>query len=305
MRNSWGRGMYTCGMQERGFFGRVWNALGVFILVFLATGAALGVGALGVLWFLGEEVLGGRTSAEAWAPAFDCNVVGIAVRGPIVIASDTIPAEDCVNGCPVVTASDDVLEYLRTASENDAIKGVILDIESGGGYPVPSEEIANAVAEVGKPSVAWVRQIAASGAYWIASAADTIVASPNSDVGSIGVSMSYLDYSGQNEEDGLNFNSLSSGKFKDTGSPDKPLTDEERTLLERDIKITHANFVAAVAANRGLTVEQVQAMADGSTMLGAMAQGSGLVDALGGQSEAYAALATAIGEEPVICWAGI
>ncbi|HYF29291.1 MAG TPA: signal peptide peptidase SppA, partial [Candidatus Paceibacterota bacterium] len=204
-----------------------------------------------------------------------------------------------------VTASDEVIEYLRTARENETIKGVLLDIESAGGYPVPSEEIAQAVAGVGKPSVAWLRQVAASGAYWVASAADTVVASANSDVGSIGVSMSYLDYAAQNETDGLTFNSLASGKFKDSGSPDKELTEEERALFERDITIMHDNFVSAIATNRNLPKETVSALADGSTMLGAMAKEQGLVDQLGGQTEAYAALEAAIGEKPVICWAGL
>ena len=292
-------------MNPPSWASRIWGTIGVFVLVFLATGAAMAVAAIGAVWWLGEDVLGGRTYAETWTPALGCNVVGIAVRGPIVVSGDSLRAEDCVDGCPVVTASDEVIEYLRTARENETIKGVLLDIESAGGYPVPSEEIAQAVAGVGKPSVAWLRQVAASGAYWVASAADTVVASANSDVGSIGVSMSYLDYAAQNETDGLTFNSLASGKFKDSGSPDKELTEEERALFERDITIMHDNFVSAIATNRNLPKETVSALADGSTMLGAMAKEQGLVDQLGGQTEAYAALEAAIGEKPVICWAGL
>ena len=276
------------------------KALGLLGIVFGGCLLAMvTLGGVGLL-LLGEDVLGGRTYAETWTPSLGCNVVGIAVRGEIGITSD------CTDeGCYVTTASDDILEYLKTAREDDSIQAILIDIDSPGGGPVASEEIANAIKATGKPTVAWVRQYAASGAYWIASAADTIVASPNSDVGSIGVSMSYLDATNANEQDGLTFNSLSTGRYKDTGSPDKPLTDDEKALLERDLYITHENFIAAIAENRGLSLEVVSELADGSTMLGKMALNNGLIDTLGGQEEAYGILRDAIGEEPEVCWGGL
>lgn len=276
------------------------KALGLLGIVFGGCLLAMvTLGGVGLL-LLGEDMLGGRTYAETWIPSLGCNVVGIAVRGEIGITSD------CTDeGCYVTTASDDILEYLKTAREDDSIQAILIDIDSPGGGPVASEEIANAIKATGKPTVAWVRQYAASGAYWIASAADTIVASLNSDVGSIGVSMSYLDATNANEQDGLTFNSLSTGRYKDTGSPDKPLTDDEKALLERDLYITHENFIAAIAENRGLSLEVVSELADGSTMLGRMALESGLIDMLGGQEEAYGVLAETIGEEPEVCWGGL
>lgn len=282
------------------------RALGLFGLVFGACLAAmLALGGF-VLYLLGgEEALGGRTAAEAWQPGLGCNVVGIAVRGTITVSPYGVAPEDCANGCPAVTASDDVIEYLRTAGEDPRIKAILLDIDSPGGEPVASEEIAAALQATGKPTVAWVRQTAASGAYWIASAADTVVASANSDLGSIGASMSYLDNVSQNEKEGLHFNSLSSAKFKDSGSPDKPLTDEDIALFQRDVAITHQNFVQAVAANRSLSEDAVSALADGSTMLGRMALDNGLIDRIGGQAEAYGALREAAGEDPEICWGGL
>lgn len=279
--------------------------LGQFGLSFAGSFMAMVLLGLGALFLLGDESLGGRTDAEAWVPAYGCNVVGIAVRGPISVSGYGYAEEECMDGCPAETISDEVIEYIHAASEDDAIKAILLDIDSGGGEPVASEEIATALAAAGKPSVAWVRQYATSGAYWIASAADTIVASANSDVGGIGVTMSYLDNVALNEQEGLRFNSLSSGKYKDSGSPDKELTDDEAALFARDLAIMHANFIAAVAQNRELSIEQVTALSDGSTMLGRMALENGLIDTVGGQAEAYAALVEAVGEEPEICWAGI
>ena len=127
-------------------------------------------------------------------------------------------------------------------------------------------------------------------------------ASANSDVGSIGVTMSYVDASKQNQEQGLTYNQLSSGKFKDSGNPDKALTDEERQLMMRDLNIVYDNFVKAVAANRNLAVETVRVLADGSTMMGSMALENKLIDKIGGFTEATQYLKETIGAEPVICW---
>lgn len=117
--------------------------------------------------------------------------------------------------------------------------------------------------------------------------------------------MSYVDNVAQNEQQGLTYNSLSSGKYKDAGDPNRILTEEEIELFRRDLVTIHANFIKAISINRSLPLEQVTAIADGSSMLGAMALENGLIDVLGGRAEAYAALEEQIGEEPVICWAGV
>ena len=105
-----------------------------------------------------------------------------------------------------------------------------------------------------------------------------------------------------NENEGYTYNQLSSGKFKDTGDTQKPLTDEERKYVMRDIMIIHDNFVKTVSENRGLTIEEVDAMADGSSMLGLAALEKGLIDRIGGQYEAEEYLMEILGEEPEICW---
>lgn len=278
------------------------RSFGVVFTACLLASLTLG---FALILIMGDEVLGDDTTAEAWTPSFGCNVVGIAVRGPISVSGYALSPEECSEGCPAQAASDELLEYLDTIRKDSSIKGVLIDIESGGGEPVPSEEIAAAIKELEKPSVAWIRQTGVSGAYWIASAADTIVASENSDVGGIGITMSYVDNVAQNEQQGLTYNSLSSGKYKDAGDPNRILTEEEVELFTRDLVTIHANFIKAVSINRSLPLEHVTAIADGSSMLGAMALENGLIDVLGGRAEAYAALEEQIGEEPVICWAGV
>jgi protease-4 len=135
-----------------------------------------------------------------------------------------------------------------------------------------------------------------------ASGADHIIASKNSDVGSIGVTMSYIDNVAQNQKDGLSYISLSSGKFKDTGDPNRVLSAEEKELLMRDVKIVHENFVSMVAENRQLDIAKVRTLSDGSSMLGEMALKNGLIDQIGGIDEAKEYLKGFIGEEVSLCW---
>lgn len=149
--------------------------------------------------------------------------------------------------------------------------------------------------------MAVIRGAGASGAYWAATGADRIFASSSSDVGSIGVTMSYLDNTKKNEADGFTYNELSAGKFKDTGDPNKILTEEEKQLLQRDIDIVYEKFISAVAANRNLDIEKVRVLADGSTMMGDAALASGLIDQIGGTSEAREYLKGIIGEDATVC----
>jgi protease-4 len=100
------------------------------------------------------------------------------------------------------------------------------------------------------PTAAFVFDMAASAAYLAASGADTIIATPMADVGSIGVTMSYLQNTKQNASNGLDYVELTSAKFKDTGSPDRPLTSEEKAMFQRDLDLAHGEFVSMISENR-------------------------------------------------------
>ena len=134
-----------------------------------------------------------------------------------------------------------------------------------------------------------------------ATGADRIFASAYSDVGSIGVTSSYLDNSAYNEENGYVFNSLSSGKFKDIGHPDRALTMEEKERILKDVKRLHELLVDMVSTNRGLPRENVAALADGSTWLGIDAQENGLIDGLGDLRTIKDLLAEELEEEVTMC----
>lgn len=181
------------------------------------------------------------------------------------------------------TASAQIVDYLLQAKKEDGIKGVILEINSGGGTVVATREIANAVKEVKKekPVVAWVREAGASGAYWIASSTDKIIADPMSITGSIGVTSSYLEYTGLMEKYGLGYEELSAGKYKDVGSPFRELKQEERKILQDKLDLIHAYFIDAVAENRNMPKEEVTKISTGMFYLGQEFYDMGLVDYLG------------------------
>ena len=164
-----------------------------------------------------------------------------------------------------------------------------------------AEEITSALKDAGKPTVAVIRDNGDSAAYQVASGCGQIFASIDSSVGSIGVTMSYLDNASKNQSDGLTYNQLSQGKFKDAGSSDKPLTDEERQLFMRDVNIMYDNFIKTIATNRHMSIDAVKNLADGSAMLGQAARDSGLIDQIGGVNEAKNYISKKIGKEAVIC----
>jgi len=232
----------------------------------------------------------------------NCNVSGIELHGDLFTYIPPTSLNDDNGIVEDQTSSDNVIYDIEEAEKDNDTKAIILEVDSYGGYPVAGEEVANALKKATKPTVALIRGGGASAAYMAASGADIIFASKNSDVGSIGVTMSYLDYVKQNQKDGLTYVPLSSGKFKDTGDPNKTLSLEEKNLLMRDVNIIHQNFVKMIAENRNLDIEKVKKMADGSTMLGEMALENKLIDKIGGISEVKEYLKEKIGEEVEVCW---
>jgi len=114
--------------------------------------------------------------------------------------------------------------------------------------------------------------------------------------------MSYLDYSNQNKKEGIQYIELSSGKYKTTGDPNRPLSEEEKKLLMRDVQILHENFIQTVAANRKLDINKVKELADGFSILGQTALEQGLIDKIGGFYDVKDYPKEKIGEEVKICW---
>jgi protease-4 len=199
------------------------------------------------------------------------------------------------------SASEDVTQSIRDAAADPDMKAIILEIDSPGGDPVAGEEIESELKSVKVPSVALIRSEGDSAAYMAATGADTIFASDFSDVGDIGITESYTDQAQQDEEDGVTFNQLSVGKYKDMFDPDKPLTADERALAMGELQSLYQDFVQIVATNRHMSVAAVTAVADGASFTGQEALQDGLIDKIGNVDDVRSYLSKKLGTSAVIC----
>ncbi|MEM4263446.1 MAG: signal peptide peptidase SppA [Candidatus Woesearchaeota archaeon] len=182
--------------------------------------------------------------------------------------------------------SQKIVDWIKEAEKDEKIKAIVFDIDSPGGTPVGTAEIADAIGKAKKPTVAVIHELGASGAYWVASAADVIFANRMSTVGSIGVRGSYLEYAGLMAKYNVTYRRLVAGKYKDITSAYKEMTPEEQALVQSKLDKLHNIFIREVAQNRNLSIEKVSELATGYIYLGEEAKELGLVDMLGGNDEA-------------------
>ncbi len=188
----------------------------------------------------------------------------------------------------VIQDAGDAVDALDRFRKHDGTVAVVVRIESPGGAVAPSQEIYDAVWRVRerKPVVASLGNVAASGGYYIASAAKVIMADPGTITGSIGAIMSVPFYAPLADKVGFSEQVVKSGRFKDTGQPLRPMTDDERVLLQNMVDDVLGQFVEAVARGRGMEPARVRELADGRIYSGAQARAAGLVDRLGGLTDA-------------------
>lgn len=158
------------------------------------------------------------------------------------------------------TSLDVLSLQLAQARADDSVRAVVLDVDSPGGGVYGVDEVAEQLAELDaqKPVVAFVSGLAASAAYWLASSSSRIVASPSSDLGSIGVYALHFDTSGAMREAGIVPTLIKAGEFKAEGNPYFPLTDEDRDAMQARINVHMTRFVSRVARGRGVGVDVVR-----------------------------------------------
>jgi signal peptide peptidase SppA len=232
----------------------------------------------------------------------NCNVYGINLHGDVVTYNSNDAYNDQYDVILDQTSADDIIWAVNEAQDNDKIKAIIVEIDSYGGSGVAGEEMMRTFKQSKKPVIAFIRSAGLSAAYLAATGAETIFASNFSDVGSIGVTMSYLQEAEKNAKEGLSYVDLSSGIYKDTGNPSRTLSEDEKQLLMRDVKISYEYFVKLVSGNRNLSIEKVKKLADGSSMMGEAALKNGLIDKIGIYPDVKNFLSEKIGTPAEICW---
>ena len=201
----------------------------------------------------------------------------------------------------VLTSSRGALETLRAYRKSEKIKAVVVRLNTPGGAVGPAQEIFREIQRTrkSKPVVASMGTLAASAGYYIAAACQEIIANPGTLTGSIGVITQTTEVSQLLALARIRANTLTSGKHKDTGSPLRAMTDEDRRVLQAVVDRIHKQFVRDVAKGRGLTVSTITPLATGRVITGEEAKEKRLVDRLGNFSdalEAAAKLAKAEGE---------
>ncbi len=176
-------------------------------------------------------------------------------------------------------------DQFRQAEEDGRVKAVVLEVDSPGGGVVPTDEMYRSIQEfketTGLPVVISMSQTAASGGYYIATAADRIVANESTLTGSLGVIFSYLNFAEAAAEYGIEEEVIKSGPFKDIGSSTREPTEEELEILQSYVDESYDGFVEVIVEGRGLPEEEVRELADGRVYSGLQAESLGLVDELG------------------------
>ncbi len=188
----------------------------------------------------------------------------------------------------VITTADEIIADLTAFREEASIKAVLLRIDSPGGAVGASQELYEEVKRTNaiKPVVASLGSVAASGGLYAALGAGKIVANPGTITGSMGVIVKFANLEELFAKIGYRSEVIKSGALKDVGSAERPMTEEERLMLQELIDGVHSQFITAVAASRNLPEETVRGLADGRIFSGAQALDHQLVDALGNLNDA-------------------
>ena len=196
--------------------------------------------------------------------------------------------------------SQNIVRQLSNYRHNPNVRGIVLRIDSPGGAVAPAQEIYNEIMKLKadhKMVYASMGTVAASGGYYIACAANYVLANPGTLTGSIAAVMAFSNIEELTDKIGIKPIIIKSGKYKDVGSPLRGMKPEERKLLQSVVDDVHQQFVQAVAKGRGLPVSEVNEIADGRIMTGQQALTLKLVDEMGGLEKTIELLAKKIGVE--------
>ena len=227
---------------------------------------------------------------------------------PWEVAVRTGPKIGIVEINAPIIESRDIIEDLNYFLEEKNIAAIVVRINTPGGGVAASQEIYNKVKKIAdsqsKPIVASMGGVAASGGYYVALGADTIVANTGSVTGSIGVIMSYPILQELMQKFGITQETIKSGEMKDAGSIYRDLNKKERKYFQELIDDLHKQFVSVVSLERELSFSKAQELADGKVFSGQQAFDNGLIDVLGTMEDAIfiAAHKTNIKGKPVIIY---
>ena len=201
-------------------------------------------------------------------------------------------------------SSATVLRAIREATGDESIRGILLNIDSGGGEMTASDIIWKALCDFKEGGsdryvVVHMGAVAASGAYYISCAADKIVAHPTTMTGSIGVKIPSYNVKELTDKIGIKNVTITSGENKEITHPMNDMTPEQEAILRKNVMQLHERFVSIIVKGRGLAEENANAIADGRILLAAEAESEGLIDLIGYEKDAKKLFEDRFGEKPI------
>jgi len=289
-----------------------WKGCGCFFIFLMVLGVGMLVAAFAVLMALGQEIRSGtgfsvaKASSdmgedevpqmrEVWSyGAGDVKVVRIPLQGMILLGDDSWKSGN----------ASMVLRSIRRATHDPEVKGLILEMNSGGGGITDSDIIYHELknfkaADPDRVVVTIMGDIAASGAYYIAIASDYIMAHPTTLTGSIGVIMQSYNFKELAQKIGVKDVTIKSGENKDLLNPFGDVKPEHQALIQKIISAMHERFITLVAENRKLDKNAVALLADGRVFLADEAVKNGLIDGMGYDADARDRIAELLKTEEV------
>ena len=194
--------------------------------------------------------------------------------------------------------TDTIIRQIQSARDDAEVRAVVIRINSPGGSAPASQEVGEELKKLrasGKVVIASIGDVAASGGYWIAALCDKIYANPGTITGSIGVYIPYANWQELFKKIGVSGEKIKSGPHKDMLSPERPMTEKERAIIQEMVDDLYEQFVAVVAEGRKMDPAKVRQLADGRIYTGRQARTLGLVDEMGTMEDAVRAAAKTAG----------
>jgi protease IV len=252
---------------------------------------ALGLIGLAILAVFLILAAGGPTAPPVYVEEY------VAGDGPYTIAAVPVegtiaPADDTLGGTQPTATPEGLADALRQAGQDTSVVAVVIEVNSPGGGVTASDEMHQSILDfkknTGKPVVVSMGDTAASGGYYISTAADRIVANETTLTGSLGVIFEITNFAEAADKYGIKQVVIKSGKYKDMGSAFREMTPEERDILQSFVDDLYAQFVDVISEGRDIPKDRVREIADGRVYSGLQAKKLGLIDSFGGLDEASA-----------------
>jgi protease-4 len=252
----------------------------------------IGFAVFAVVLILASGLMGGPTAPTVYVEEY-VSGDGASKIAVVPVEGTIASADDSLGGTQPTVTPEGLADALRQAGGDPTVAAVVLEVNSPGGGVTASDEMHQSILDfkenTGKHVVVSMGDTAASGGYYISTAADRIVANETTLTGSLGVIFQLTNFAEAADKYGIKQEVIKSGKYKDIGNSFRELKPEEREIFQSIVDESYAQFVDVISAGRNIPEERVREIADGRVYSGLQAEELGLVDSFGGLDEASAA----------------